>query len=97
MTGIGLSAMPEWCPGMRYNYGDPFCVETNTGDIDCYHGFGHCPYDLGPWGAWRAVLGEVSDATNTIHFCGHPIADDLLRTFLKVGTKLCLDAVGWSP
>lgn len=53
--------------------------------------------EIGEWGAWRAVLAEITEAARSIRWSGHPIADDIMGIFLATGTELYLVAVGWSP
>lgn len=57
-----------------------------------------CPFDLGPWGAWRAVVDEVLDhflvLIDVSAHCGDRI---VAGVHLDLAEPARFAAVGWSP
>lgn len=55
-----------------------------------------CPYDFGEWGAWRAVLDEVSRcACAMVAYLS--VRNEFDAHWAAVDLEWYLSAVGWSP
>ena len=89
------------CPALRWDGEEVYCLETKTGDTDCWHDL--CPYETGAWGAWRAVGREVSWRAEVISEMAREYDTDRLNLgalFVSLGMyieiRIYLDASGWS-
>lgn len=56
-----------------------------------------CPVDFGPWGAWRAVVGQMVERMEWIDDCDEWQVAWAISTYLRQWIRSDLDAVGWSP
>ena len=79
------------CPALRWDGEEVYCLETKTGDTDCWHDL--CPYETGAWGAWRAV---VIDILHRVAYEEGKIGyESWWPSVAIIRTELA--AVGWSP